>query len=147
MDKSNLPPAFVSVVTLLLGAYDLLRGFMHTILLHYSATHIAGLDLSSVNASDQLRLLGAFGMSNLETGAMLILAALHARKLALAMLGIIPLAYFIGYLGVEANSSGYPASQAQWCGLEPMLIYLVICVLTFGAGVLATYKGRRKDMH
>lgn len=146
MDKLNAPPAFVSVVTVLLGCYDLLRGFMHTILLHYSATHIAGLDLSMSNASDQLRLLGAFGMSNFETGAMLILVGLHARKLALAMLGIIPLAYFIGYLGVKANSSAYPPSQANWGGLEPMLVYLTICAVTFIAGVLVTHNRRRGDM-
>lgn len=146
MDKFNAPPAFVSVITFLLGAYDLLRGFMHTILLHYSATHIAGLDLSMSNASDQLRLLAAFGMSNYATGTMLILVAIYARKLALAMLGIIPLAYFIGYLGLQANSSGYAPSQADWGGLEPMLVYLAICVLTFGAGLLATYARPRREL-
>lgn len=47
-------PSFVVVITILLGCYDLLRGVMHTIFLHYSALHIAGLDLSTAAASDQL---------------------------------------------------------------------------------------------
>ena len=76
-------PRFVIIITVLLGCYDLLRGFMHTILLHYSALHIAGLDLSTATASDQLRLLGAFGISNYETGIALIMMGLFARKLAL----------------------------------------------------------------
>ena len=29
---------------MLIGCYDLLRGFMHTVLLYYSATHIAVID-------------------------------------------------------------------------------------------------------
>ena len=90
-------PVFVSVVTIILGSYDLLRGFMHTIVLNYSAKNIAVLDLSTSTASDQLRLLGAFGISNLETGVVLILIGFYARPIALAMLGVIPLVYFIGH--------------------------------------------------
>jgi hypothetical protein len=84
-------PAFISIVTIFLGSYDLVRGFMHTILLHYSATHIAVLDLSGSTASDQLRLLGAFGISNFETGIMLILMGIFARGLAMIMLAVIPI--------------------------------------------------------
>jgi len=65
-------PIFVSVVTIILGCYDLLRGFMHTIVLDYSAKNIAVLDLSTSTASEQPRLLGAFGLSNFATGAVLM---------------------------------------------------------------------------
>ena len=44
-------PGFVAVAAILLGIYDLVRGFMHTVLLEYSATHIAVLDLSGSTAS------------------------------------------------------------------------------------------------
>ena len=63
-------------------AADLLRGFMHTIVLNYSAKNIAVLDLSTSTASDQLRLLGAFGISNLETGVVLILLARGKNRLS-----------------------------------------------------------------
>ena len=136
-------PAFISVVTILLGSYDLVRGFMHTILLHYSATHIAVLDLTGSTASDQLRLLGAFGISNYETGIMLILMGIFARGLAMIMLAAIPIFALVGTFAIRFNSVGYLPSQAQWGGLQPMIIYLTICALTFMAGAIVMY--RQKD--
>lgn len=141
-------PAFISIVTILLGSYDLVRGFMHTILLHYSATHIAVLDLSGSTASDQLRLLGAFGISNFETGIMLILMGIFARGLAMIMLAVIPIVALIGTFAIRFNSAGYLPSQAEWGGLEPMMVYLGICVLTFiaGAAVMYRQKGERASI-
>lgn len=133
-------PRFVIVVTLLLGCYDLLRGLMHTVFLHYSALNIAGLDLSTHTASDQLRLLGAFGISNFETGIALILMGLYARRLALAMLGLIPLLYLFGYFTIKSNVAGYAPSEANWGGVAPLLVYMAISSITFLLGVRTILK-------
>ncbi|MDF1827883.1 MAG: hypothetical protein P1U39_06345 [Legionellaceae bacterium] len=135
MSKKIKIPAFVSTVTLVLGCLDLVRGFMHTFKLEYAALHIAKLNLSTPEASDLLQLLGVFGVSNYITGIMLILVALRARELALVMLFVIPLAYVVGGIETMHNSHMYAASQAAWGGRNFMFIYLIICVVTFVAGL------------
>jgi hypothetical protein len=129
-------PTFVSFVAITLGCLDLIRGFMHTILLEYAATNIAGLDLSSSVAIDLLQLMGAFGISNYITGVMLILLGWKARPLALTMLGVIPAAYLIGSVGIKINSAAYPATEGNWGGIPMMLVYMGVCVVTFFAGVI-----------
>ena len=127
-------PKFVSIVAITLGVLDLIRGFMHTILLEYAATNIAGLDLSSSVATDLLRLLGTFGISNYITGVMLILLGWKARPLALTMLGVIPAAYLIGMVGININAASYTTTQANWGGAPMMMVYMVVCIITFIAG-------------
>ena len=136
MREPSTIPRFVSVIAFLIGSYDLLRGFMHTIVLNYSATNIAVLDLTTSTARDQLKLLGAFGVSNLETGIAMILMALFARKLALIMLGVIPLVYVIGYFAIEANSKSAPPSNANWGGAPLLVVYLAISFVTFLAALV-----------
>jgi hypothetical protein len=118
-----------------LGVIDLLRGFMHTVVLPYSATHIACLDLSGPTAPDLLRLLGLFGISNYITGATLILTGLYARPIALILLGLIPAFYGLGLLTIHAAINPYPPSTAQWGGRPFMMINLSLYVLTFLAGI------------
>ena len=118
-----------------LGGIDLLRGFMHTVVLPYSATHIACLDLSGPTAPDLLRLLGLFGISNYITGATLILTGLCARPIALVLLGLIPTLYGLGLLTIHAAVNPYPPSTAQWGGRPFMMINLSLYVLTFLAGL------------
>jgi uncharacterized membrane protein YphA (DoxX/SURF4 family) len=118
-----------------LGSIDLLRGFMHTVVLPYSATHIACLDLSGPTAPDLLRLLGLFGISNYITGATLILTGLYARPIALVLLGLIPAFYGLGLLTIHAAMNPYPPSTAQWGGRPFMMINLSLYVLTFLAGI------------
>jgi uncharacterized membrane protein YphA (DoxX/SURF4 family) len=118
-----------------LGAIDLLRGFMHTVVLPYSATHIASLDLSGPTAPDLLRLLGLFGISNYITGATLILTGLYARPIALVLLGLIPAFYGLGLLTIHAAMNPYPPSTAQWGGRPFMIVNLSLYVLTFLAGI------------
>ena len=118
-----------------LGGIDLLRGFMHTVVLPYSATHIACLDLTGPAAPDLLRLLGLFGISNYITGATLILTGLYARPIALVLLGLIPAFYGIGLLTIHAAMNPYPPSTAQWGGRPFMMINLSLYVLTFLAGI------------
>ena len=128
-------PKFISIMAVLLGGIDLLRGFMHTVILPYSATHIACLDLSGPTASDLLRLLGLFGISNYITGATLILTGLYARPIALVLLGLIPAFYGLGLLTIHAAMNPYPPSTAQWGGRPFMMINLSLYVLTFLAGI------------
>jgi len=118
-----------------LGGIDLLRGIMHTVVLPYSATHIACLDLSGPTAPDLLRLLGLFGISNYITGATLILTGLYARPIALVLLGLIPAFYGLGLLTIHAAMNPYPPSTAQWGGRPFMMINLSLYVLTFLAGI------------
>ena len=136
-------PVFVSVVAMSLGFYDLVRGFMHTVMLGYSAAHFAGLDLTIVQAADLLRLLGLFGVSNFITGVMLILSAWLSRPLALAMLGVIPAAYGIGYLTIHHCLSMHPQSTAKWSGMTPFLVYLLVCVISFIAGIVVMWRRSR----
>ena len=128
-------PKFISIMAVFLGVIDLLRGFMHTVVLPYSATHIACLDLSGPTAPDLLRLLGLFGISNFITGATLILTGLYARPIALVLLGLIPAFYGLGLLTIHAAMNPYPPSTAQWGGRPFMMINLSLYVLTFLAGI------------
>lgn len=138
MKENTYTPKFVSIVAIILGCLDLCRGFIHTILLEYAALNIAGLDLSTSLAGDLLQLMGAFGISNYLTGTMLILMGWKARPLALVMLGVIPVAYTIGAVGMRINSAAYAPSQADWGGIQPMMVYLTICGITFIAGIVMT---------
>ena len=128
-------PKFISIMAVFLGGIDLLRGIMHTVVLPYSATHIACLDLSGPTAPDLLRLLGLFGISNYITGATLILTGLYARPIALILLGLIPAFYGLGLLTIHAATNPYPPSTAQWGGRPFMMINLSLYVLTFLAGI------------
>ena len=128
-------PKFISIMAVFLGVIDLLRGFMHTVVLPYSATHIASLDLSGPTAPDLLRLLGLFGISNYITGATLILTGLYARPIALILLGLIPAFYGLGLLTIHAAMNPYPPSTAQWGGRPFMIVNLSLYVLTFLAGI------------
>jgi hypothetical protein len=144
MKENTTIPKFVSVVAIALGCLDLVRGFMHTILLEYAATNIAGLDLSTSAAVDLLQLMGTFGISNYLTGFMLILLGLKARSLALTMLGVIPAAYVIGAVGIQYNSAPYAATQADWGGAPMMLVYMAVCLITFTAGVWISQARKKK---
>ena len=128
-------PKFISIMAVFLGVIDLLRGFMHTVVLPYSATHIACLDLSGPTAPDLLRLLGLFGISNYITGATLILTGLYARPIALVLLGLIPAFYGLGLLTIHAAMNPYPPSTAQWGGRPFIMVNLSLYVLTFLTGI------------
>ena len=135
MKTTSKYPKIVSVVAILLGSLDLLRGAMHTLLLEFAAANIAGLDLSTSQAADLLRLMGSFGISNYITGITLILLGWKARHLALIMLGVIPAAYVVGGVATHLHSAGYTSTQANWGGLPMMAGYIVICCLTFIYGL------------
>jgi hypothetical protein len=135
MNKSTNIPTVVSIVAIILGGLDLIRGIMHTLLLDFAATNIAGLDLSTSQAADLLRLMGTFGISNYITGISLILMGWKARQLALIMLGVIPAAYLIGGIATHFYSAPYTQTQANWGGIPMMLAYMAVSILTFLYGV------------
>jgi uncharacterized membrane protein YphA (DoxX/SURF4 family) len=137
-------PKFISIMAVFLGGIDLLRGFMHTVVLPYSATHIACLDLSGPTAPDLLRILGLFGISNYITGATLILTGLYARPIALVLLGLIPAFYGLGLLTIHAAMNPYPPSNAQWGGRPFMMANLSLYVLTFLAGIFVLQHRKTK---
>ena len=124
-------PRFVSIMAVIFGGADLVRGFMHTVALSYSAAHIAGLDLSGPSAADLLRLLGLFGVSNYITGTTLILTGLYARPVALALMGLIPFFYGVGLLTIHHAMGPYLPSSAQWGGRPFMMAILSVYLLTF----------------
>jgi hypothetical protein len=145
MQNESQIPRFVSIAAIALGCLDILRGFMHTVLLDFAATNIAGFDLSTSLAGDLLQQMGAFGISNYLKGIMLILISWKARPLALIMLGLIPVAYAIGIAGIKVNSAPYAPSQAAWGGTTFMLVYLAVCIITFIAGVWTTLNRKKKE--
>lgn len=134
-EKTDVP-LFVSIITALLGCYDVLRGVMHTFAVEHSALYIAKLNLATPQGADLIRLMGALGISNFITGFLLILVAFQARGIALSMLLIIPIAYGLGMFTITLGSIHYPPSVAAWGGTLPMLIYLSICLLTFISGLI-----------
>ena len=85
MNKPTGLPKIISIVSIFLGAIDLARGVMHTMLLDFAAANIAGLDLFTIQAGDLRQLMGSFGISNFITGITLILLGWKARELALPL--------------------------------------------------------------
>lgn len=116
-----------SVVLIIIGLLDLLRGVMHTFLLTWSALNIAQFDPATATR-DQFFLLGVFGISNFLTGLLYLLISRKARQLAPHILILIPLAYLLGLAGIF---SGGVHPQAAFEGKYFMLVYFGICIVTF----------------
>jgi hypothetical protein len=112
----------------LLGCLDLIRGFIHTVLLEYAAEYIMGLDLA-VARNDQLLLLGTFGISNYITGFILILIGLKARNIVPYVFLVIPMSYLSGAFLISRVAT----SSARLGGLPMMIAYIVVCIGTFVA--------------
>ena len=137
MDKEKTQvPKFVWIVLILLGGIDLVRGFMHTVVLEYAALNIAGLDLTTSTATEQLRLLGTFGISNWITGVTFILIGLKAKHISIHIMGLIPVAYGLSMIAIKMNLAGYAGTQADWGGMNMLVPYLIVAGITFVAGVI-----------
>jgi uncharacterized membrane protein len=115
-----------SYVLIAVGIVDLIRGFMHTFNIHYAATHIAQVDLTSAMAGDFLLVMSSFGMSNYLTGVFAILIGLKAKELAPLILAIIPVTYLLGVISLRMNDV---QASAAFNGQYMMFVYLAICVL------------------
>lgn len=116
-----------TIVLFFIGLYDLLRGFMHTFLLTWSAANIAKFDIAST-PQDQIFLLGVFGISNFLTGFIYLLICKKAKELSPYVLIIIPLTYLLGIIGIRF---GGIRAKAAFDGQYLMYIYFGICTLTF----------------
>ena len=135
MDQKTNLPTIISTAAIALGSLDLIRGLMHTFLIRFAATKIAGLDLSTSQAGDLLVLMGSFGISNYVSGIALILMGWKSRELAWIMLAAIPAAYLVGGLAIRFYSADYAISQSAWGGRPMMMGYMVICMLIFLYGL------------
>ena len=123
-----------------LGCIDLIRGFIHTVMLEFAAINIFVIDLSG-GIDNQMFLLGTFGISNYLTGIMFILIGLKARELVPIILPIIPATYFIG----TAIISGVANPTASLGGGPFMLIYFAVCIATFIAVVIVNIKSETQS--
>jgi uncharacterized membrane protein YphA (DoxX/SURF4 family) len=128
-DNRSETPKFVWIILLCLGALDLVRGFMHTVLIKYAAANIAGLNLNCA-ADDQMFLLGVFGISNYVTGAIFIAIPVKARQIAALTLGL----NLAGYSILRSNMT----PQAPFQGGPMMMVYLTICVIIVAARLVIT---------
>lgn len=130
----NTLPRFVSVVAVLLGCFDLIRGLVHTVLFGSVGAPTAGLDLAGPTGRDQLMLMAAFGSANFITGAALIYLGLANRFGALVLMAVIPVAMFITGVSIaywEVDLVG----QGVFPGTGNMTIYVLICTATVVAGL------------
>lgn len=116
-----------SSVLCFLGILDLIRGFMHTFLLRWSAVHVAGFD-PAATPPDQLFLLGVFGISNFLTGFLYLLINRRGREITPYVLIIIPITYLLGIAGIKIAGV---QMQAAFSGQYFMFAYLALCVITF----------------
>jgi hypothetical protein len=127
MDINNIKcPKFAWIITIGLGCFDLIRGFIHTVMLEFAANNIFVIDLSG-GVDNQMLLLGTFGISNYLTGIMLILIGLKARELIPIILPAIPVTYLLGTLLI----SRVVTPTAQLGGVPYMLVYFAVCIVTF----------------
>ncbi len=136
--KDEECPNFAWIILICIGCFDLFRGFIHTFMLEYAATYIAGLDLSVVRG-DQLLLLGVFGISNYLTGVIFILIGLKARNLVPLVLILIPATYFFGSVLILRIA----IPQAAFGGGPIMILYFIVCIVTFVASVVYIYRRRK----
>ncbi len=141
-EKSRDIFSLPSTVLLLIGCYDVLRGFMHTFILKWSAANFAKFDLATV-PQDQIFMLGVFGISNFLTGFIFLLISRKARELSPYVLIIIPAAYLLGLIGI---TSGGIRGQAAFDGKYLMMVYFSICIVTFVIFWFQRRKGLSRDV-
>jgi hypothetical protein len=106
-----------SLVLLMIGGLDVLRGFMHTFLLTWSADNVAKFDMATT-PQDQIFLLGVFGISNFLTGFIYLLISRKARELSPYILAMIPLTCLLGLVGIWSGNvhgqAGFEGNTSCW---------------------------------
>jgi hypothetical protein len=123
MDHKIRAELISGYILVALGVVDIIRGFMHTFLLSWAAENIAQID----HHPDALFLLGVFGNSNFLTGFIFILVGLKVREIAGYVLGMIPVAYLVGILGIRSNGI---TMESAYSGKFMMAVYFGICVVS-----------------
>ena len=122
MDIYKVP----SRVLFALGIYDLIRGFMHTFVLRWSGTNIAGFN-ADTTPIDQYFMLGTFGISNFLTGFIYLLISRRSPELSPYVLALIPGAYLLGLTGIWSNGIH---GTSTYLGQYLLYIYFAICIVT-----------------
>jgi len=141
MDINDIKcPKFAWIIMIGLGCFDLIRGFIHTVLLEFAATYIFVIDLSG-GVDNQMLLLGIFGISNYLTGILFILIGLKARQLVPIMLPIIPAVYLLGTVLISRVSN----PTAQLGGGPYMLVYFAVCIAASLAILIIKIKHRMEN--
>ena len=130
-----------SAVLFFIGCFDVVRGFMHTFNLTWSAANFAKFDMATT-PQDQIFLLGVFGISNFLTGFMHLFISRKAKHLSPYILIIIPLAYILGLIGI---TSGGIRGQAAFEGKYIMMVYFAICIVAFFIFLVQRKKNPSKD--
>ncbi len=138
-NKGDSCPKFAWLVLFFIGVFDLIRGLMHTIFIDWAIATFAHLDLSCA-PDDQKMLLMAFGISNYLTGAVFILVSLRARQIVAPILLLVPLCYLLGAMIIKATIHPQSDFLGQWF----MLVYLLVCGVTFVAIYMQKWLTRRK---
>jgi hypothetical protein len=123
MIKKETAAKICTIILIMAGAMDMIRGFAHTYNVRYSAQHLAGIE----PISDSLVLMSAFGISNFLTAFIYFLVVWKARPLAPFILILIPLSYFIGGLGMKFQNVQL---ESQFQGQHMMAVYLIICLIS-----------------
>jgi hypothetical protein len=116
----------LKVSTILLFAIallDIVRGFMHTFNINWAAENIAKIEA----IPDSMMLMGSFGMSNFLTGFIYLLILWKVKNLTPYILGLIPIAYGLGIIGLKLQGI---AMDAEFNGQYMMFVYLGLCALT-----------------
>jgi hypothetical protein len=96
----------------------------------------------TTGSSDQVFLLGVFGISNFLTGFIYFLISRKARELSPYVLIMIPLTYLLGLIGIW---SGGVHGQAAFEGKYFMLVYFGVCVITFIAFLIQRSAQKAKN--
>jgi hypothetical protein len=86
-------------------------------------------------------LLGILGISNYLTGILFILIGLRTRELVPIVLPLIPLVYVFG----TALISRVVTPTAQLGGGPYMLVYFVVCIVTFVAVLVVNFMNKTEN--
>jgi len=112
------------IVLVILGAMDLIRGFMHTFNIWWASENFAHMS----QTADTMSLMNTFGISNYLTGVIYLLIARKAKELTPYILMIIPGTYGLGI--ISSHVTGVAAMQTSaWNGKYMLFVYWAICLV------------------
>jgi len=117
----------------ILAILDLVRGFLHTFNILWANATFAQM----VPNPDSLMMLGAFGISNILTGFLYLLILKKAKYLAPYVLGIIPISYLSGSLGLKLQGI---QGESSFYGKYMMLVYLALCIILSTTYFVSAYR-------
>ena len=113
-------PRYLWVALLVVAAINLLRGVLHTFLVEYAATNIAGLNLS-VSRDELLQLMNSYGWSNIIEGVLYVVIATKSRNLV--PLALILAGLFTPFAALTTGLAEISMQGAQWGG-APLMLYV-----------------------